>query len=261
MGLYDNIGTNYNITRKADPFIASRLFHNLKDNIFPGSKFLDVGCGTGNYTIQLAAKGLDFIGVDPSELMLSEAKQKCRTIRWCRGSAEVLPFNPLMFDAVISTLSIHHWQNFRKGMENIYSVLKRSGQFLIFTSTKEQMNQYWLNEYFPEMMKESIAQMPSYQRLKKTASQVGFKIVKVEKYFIQDDLQDLFLYSGKNNPFIYFNNLVRNGISSFAKIAKENEIVNGLVKLRHDLLNGNFNKVKQRFTDNCGDYMFILFTK
>ncbi len=39
---------------------------------------LDLGCGTGNMTHRLAKKGIDMIGVDISEQMLSEAVKKAR---------------------------------------------------------------------------------------------------------------------------------------------------------------------------------------
>ncbi len=72
--IYNKIGTGYNQTRRADPYITNRLFSLL--NSANGTKtYLDVGCGTGNYTIRLAEMGLRFIGMDPSDVML-EAKAR-----------------------------------------------------------------------------------------------------------------------------------------------------------------------------------------
>lgn len=261
MELYDNIGTNYNITRKADSFIVSRLNHYLEHINLPKSKLIDVGCGTGNYTIELALKGLNVTGVDPSEIMLQEARKKCDMVTWLTGSAENLPFSPSTFDAALCTLTIHHWQDLEKGFKNIYSVLKEKGKCLIFTSTKEQMTHYWLNEYFPEMMNKSVAAMPSYQVILNATRTNGFKIIETEKYFIQDDLQDLFLYSGKNKPQLYFNDEIRKGISSFANFSKHNEVQQGLSKLQADLSTNNFDDVKKNYNDTLGDYIFILLSK
>ena len=50
--------------------------------------YLDIGCGTGNYTIDLNRKGLKFYGVDPSAKMLEEAMFKSQKIKWLEGTAE-----------------------------------------------------------------------------------------------------------------------------------------------------------------------------
>ncbi len=75
---YDKIGIDYNQTRKADRYLTERLFHNLNPMI--GGLYLDIGCGTGNYTIELQKKGLKFIGIDPSNEMLTKAKKKNKEI-------------------------------------------------------------------------------------------------------------------------------------------------------------------------------------
>ena len=48
---YDTIGENYNLTRRADQLLTENLIKHLapeKDGIY-----LDIGCGTGSYTIEL----------------------------------------------------------------------------------------------------------------------------------------------------------------------------------------------------------------
>lgn len=72
---YDDIGISYNETRSADPYIAKRLLKNL--NPKTNGLYLDIGCGTGNYTNTFQEKGFNFIGMDPSEKCLK--KQNRRT--------------------------------------------------------------------------------------------------------------------------------------------------------------------------------------
>ena len=69
---YAKIGGHYNRTRKADKFLIERIYHHLAP--MDGGRYLDIGCGTGNYTIALSEKGLNFIGVDPSREMLRQAE-------------------------------------------------------------------------------------------------------------------------------------------------------------------------------------------
>ena len=83
----------------------------------------------------------------------------------------------------------------------------------------------------------------------------------VEKYSIKDDLEDRFLYIGKNNPKIYFNENIRKGISSFADLANKNEIETGLKSLENDLIKGDFYNVRSNFKENKGDYIFVVAKK
>lgn len=59
---YDIIATGYNSTRQADPYLTSRLLYWLKPT--KDKLYLDIGCGTGNYTIALADNGVNFVGID-----------------------------------------------------------------------------------------------------------------------------------------------------------------------------------------------------
>ena len=80
---YDDIGINYNETRSADPYIAERLLKNL--NPKTNGLYLDIGCGTGNYTNELQKKGFNFIGIDPSKKMLEKARRDGVVIDLDRG--------------------------------------------------------------------------------------------------------------------------------------------------------------------------------
>ncbi len=46
---------------------------------------LDLACGTGSLTVELARRGYDMIGVDLSEDMLAEARQKCDAKRFAHS--------------------------------------------------------------------------------------------------------------------------------------------------------------------------------
>ena len=55
-------------------------------------RVIDVGCGTGNYTVELARLGLEMTGVDPSLVMLAKAQSKSDEIRWVCASSDSLPW-------------------------------------------------------------------------------------------------------------------------------------------------------------------------
>lgn len=256
---YDKIGLTYNTTRQADPYLLSRIYHHLDPK--EQGHYLDLGCGTGNYTIEFAKKGIRFTGVDPSEKMLDEAKSKFDKIEWVSGVAEQIPFGDNFFDGAIATLTIHHWVDLEKGFAELSRVLKPGSKVVLFTSDPEQMAGYWLNHYFPELIERSAQKMPPINSVVSALNRAGLNVTCTEKYFVQDDLRDLFLLSGKNRPEIYFDENVRKGISTFASLAHREEVDVGLQRLREDIESGVFDSVKMKYEGDLGDYVFIVAEK
>lgn len=257
--LYNRIGQDYNLTRMADPTIAAELLRLLAGNA--NRKYLDIGCGTGNYTRALSDAGLPMHGVDPSIAMLEKARLTNSSIEWKEGVAENIPYTDLEFDGIIGTLTMHHWSNLELGFSELNRVLKPDGKLVLFTSTPEQMKGYWLNHYFPNMLQKSMEQMPSIEALQAAISGTSLSLVHLEKYFVQPDLKDHFMYIGKHHPELYFNNTIRNGISSFANLAHAREVQNGLEQLQIDLNSGNIHRIIANYTNDLGDYLFVCFHK
>jgi SAM-dependent methyltransferase len=254
--LYDIIGGGYNVTRQADRYIAGRLYQFLS----PQSEglYLDLGCGTGNYTIAIAEKVLHFYGVEPSEQI---ARKRSDQVIWLEGTAEQIPAKDNSFHGAIATLTVHHWKDLNKAFGELYRVLKPGARLVIFTATPEQMQGYWLNYYFPVMMENSILQMPSYYTISNAMSNSGFNITGTEPYFIADDLKDNFLYVGKNRPELYFEEDIRRGISSFSTLANVAEVARGLERLHADIAGNRFEAARAMFENDKGDYLFIIAEK
>ena len=80
MALFDAIADSYDewYLKPFGQFI-DEVESELAFSIFKvekGMKILDLGCGTGNYTLRLAEEGAEVTGADLSEKMLQQAKQK-----------------------------------------------------------------------------------------------------------------------------------------------------------------------------------------
>jgi SAM-dependent methyltransferase len=73
-------------------------------SLIPGNEVLDVGCGTGRHSIELAKRGYVVTGLDLSSEMLSRATAAGRAanvaVKWVRGDATAFEF-PNRFDAAI----------------------------------------------------------------------------------------------------------------------------------------------------------------
>lgn len=106
----------------------------------PGEKVLDVGCGTGGVTIPAklrVGKNGEVTGIDPAPEMIAVARQKASRagleIDFRVGVIESLPFPNGTFDAVTSSLMMHHLPEHVqvKGLAEIWRVLKPGGWILI----------------------------------------------------------------------------------------------------------------------------------
>lgn len=259
MEKYDRIGAGYNTTRKADHYLLGRMMHYLKaDN---AGTYLDIGCGTGNYTIEFSKRGVKMIGMDPSEAMLSIARSRNAAVDWRNGKAESMNLADESVEGVLAILTTHHWTNQDKGYSELGRVMKPGGRLVIFTATPEQMKTYWLSHYFPVMLRNSWKQMLPFETIEATLKKAGFSTIETEKYFVTNDLQDLFLQSGKCNPSLYLDEQVRRGISSFATAKNADEVHAGLEQLRMDIASGEIENVMKKYESEAGDYLFVAARK
>ena len=254
MAIYDRIGVGYDATRRADPYIVSRLLHHLGSS--SRRYCLDLACRTGNYTAAIAAAGNRVIAIDQSAVMLEGSREKSPCVTWIRSNADALPFAAASFDGAISTLAHHHFPDIDAAFAEVFRVLKPESRFVIFTFTPEQMRGYWLNEYFPTICQRAIDQARRLETPNRLA-RAGFLEIAAELYEVRTDLQDLFMYSGKHEPSRYLDPRVRAGISGFAVNPDNPEIASGCVRLADDIKSGGFEAVATRYRNHLGDYVFF----
>jgi ubiquinone/menaquinone biosynthesis C-methylase UbiE len=255
---YDSIGKDYNNTRSADPFITEALYSMLSP--ISGGLYLDIGCGTGNYLTAFSKKGVQFIGVDPSEVMLQQAKSKNDNTVFIQAQSESIPLPDAYFDGAIAILTMHHWDDIGKGLKEIKRVLKPGAHLACFSFTPQQVMGYWLHYYFPKMIERSSQTIPEWNEMEQLILNAGFSHIKTEPYFIKKDQQDHFLYSHKTRPEQYLRQEIRNNISSFTTFSNAEELIAGLLKLESDINSGEIKEVMGKYENDLGDYLFIAAT-
>ncbi|MBM3435591.1 MAG: methyltransferase domain-containing protein [Bacteroidetes bacterium] len=104
--------TNYTQYTRAEDikrlkFIQQSLEHNIK----PGGMVLDIGCGNGNISYQLAKSGFMVTGMDISENAIAEAKRSYQlpNLEFLAVRAEDIgTFRDTKFDALICSEVIEH---------------------------------------------------------------------------------------------------------------------------------------------------------
>jgi SAM-dependent methyltransferase len=101
-------------------------------SVSQGRRVLDVGTGPGLVAAAVMTRGGDAVGIDFSEAMLVEARQRYPRIEFRQASADSLPFGEGTFDAVVSNFVVHHLGRPDKALEEMFRVLKKCGR-VVFT--------------------------------------------------------------------------------------------------------------------------------
>jgi ubiquinone/menaquinone biosynthesis C-methylase UbiE len=93
---------------------------------------LDLGCGAGHVSFNVAPRARAVVAYDLSAEMLdvvarTAADRGFTNIVTRQGVAEQLPFEDQSFDCVLSRFSTHHWREFEAALREVVRVLKPSG--------------------------------------------------------------------------------------------------------------------------------------
>ncbi|PPT53870.1 SAM-dependent methyltransferase [Xanthomonas arboricola] len=95
-------------------------------------RLLDLGCGAGHVSFQLAPLMAEVVAYDLSADMLevvaaTAAERGLTQVRTVQGAAERLPFETGSIDAVVSRYSAHHWSDLGQALREVRRVLRPGG--------------------------------------------------------------------------------------------------------------------------------------
>jgi len=257
--LYDTVGKTYDATRCADPEITQFLIKHLGAQA--DGAYIDVCCGSGNYTTAIYNQGINISGVDISHVMLEKARAKNKNINWLQGDAHKLPFEDASFDGALCINAIHHLGHLSSACKEIFRILKSGSKLVIFTATKEQCEKSWMLRYFPFIWDVGNKILTDEQCLTRTLVDSGFSSVTFEKFFVTPDTKDLYVYAGKYKPEIYLDQTVRDGMTPFNRPEFSHEIAAGLKELGADIKSGKVKEVIAVHEKKVGEGMFVVAEK
>ncbi|GEM_PF-1209724 len=133
--LYADMWRNFDsmtLVEESLQLVKRRLPDDVIEKDILGKDVLDMGCGSGRYSIALAKVGAKSVsGVDWQKRAFEAARLWCEKnnlpVNFREGDVLNLPFENESFDFVFSNGVIHHTHSIQKGLQEIWRVL-RSGK-------------------------------------------------------------------------------------------------------------------------------------
>jgi SAM-dependent methyltransferase len=112
---------------------------------------LELGCGTGYFTRELARSGTDVVAVDVSPELLEIAMASCPApnVSYEVENAYTLSYPDAMFDSVAGSSGLHHLET-EAAFREIYRVLKRGGA-ICFTGPNMLNSQIAIQKNVPRV--------------------------------------------------------------------------------------------------------------
>ncbi|MBI2993766.1 MAG: class I SAM-dependent methyltransferase [Gammaproteobacteria bacterium] len=115
-----------------------------------GSRFLELGVGTGRFALPIVRRGYRLTGIDISENMLRNFRGKLRhsglAARLLKADAGSLPFADGVFDVVMAMLVLHWMPDFRKTLSETRRVLRGDGCLVFYNGRPRSANINELND-------------------------------------------------------------------------------------------------------------------
>jgi SAM-dependent methyltransferase len=215
---FDRIGTGYSQIRRADPRLAQAIAAALGAS----HRILNVGAGAGSYE----PVGRDVVAAEPSLVMLGQHGGERRV----QAVAESLPFGSDRFDAAMATLTVHHWSDLRRGVEEMRRVSRRQ---VVFTWDPHHERQFWLHsDYLPEMGAFERSRFPALDQVVEVLD-----AHRVVPFAIPYDFTDGFQHAFWRRPEVFLDPRMRAASSLFA-IVSPSAVEPALERLRSDLASG-----------------------
>jgi len=191
---------NHLLSANIDKRWRRRVVQRLQPLLTKDARVLDVGCGTGDLSIELFENSsANVVGIDFCAPMLELAKAKAPQLQFIEGDALNLPFAEASFDVLTIGFALRNLADVERGLRELLRVLKPNGHVAIlefshpvrpaFSSLVSFYNWRllpWIGglvsgsrgayEYLPD----SIAKFPNQETLASMMCGAGFANVRFE---------------------------------------------------------------------------------
>jgi 2-polyprenyl-6-hydroxyphenyl methylase/3-demethylubiquinone-9 3-methyltransferase len=130
---YDTIAGEFD--RLINPYDLQRRIEIIFDELLGGEslnghRVLDVGCGTGAFSLRALERGAMVASLDIGPQLLARARAK-GVPRVVAGDAMILPFADARFDVVLSSECIEHTADPQRAVVEMLRVLRPGGRLVL----------------------------------------------------------------------------------------------------------------------------------
>ena len=154
----------------------NQLYRVLSPHIDHDGAILDIGCAVGGLLDFLWEKGFNKLyGVDVAEVYVEKARQKKKYVIE-RGSAESLPFDNDIFEAVIIEQVLEHLVNPAMAFREAKRVLKAGGVLCVGVPDAARYSDFYFYDYYWLLLREHIQHF-DINSLKRIAQSEGFELL------------------------------------------------------------------------------------
>lgn len=234
---YNTRAKYYNYYRKADKRLTKKIIQLL--DLKPGSTILDVGAGTGNYSVSMHDMGYNIISLEPEKKMIEQCTDT--KIQWLHSSVESIPLYNNSVDGAIIINAIHHFSDIHKAFKELKRVIGK-GSVIIVTFDSHIACKQWIFDYWPELIEYELSNYLDFNILKHhIVDSTGGKLVEYT-YKLPYDFDDIFAATLWKRPQLLLEHKdIRYAMSIFSSLDNET-FNNGLNKLKLDIISHNWEK-------------------
>jgi len=158
----------------------------LSRHLRSGMSVLELGCGTGYFTRELACSGANIVAVDvsPDLLEIAKANSSAPNVRYEIQNAYELSYPDAVFDSVVGSSVLHHLE-IEKAIREIYRVLKPGGT-IYFTEPNMLNPQIAIQKNVP-WVKRKLGDSPDETAffrwpLRRLLEQKGYRDVRIDPF-------------------------------------------------------------------------------
>jgi ubiquinone/menaquinone biosynthesis C-methylase UbiE len=130
---FDRAADYYDRTRGLPPEVMDQLIPVLARHIGPGHSCLEIGAGTGRFTIPLARAGIDMTAIDLAPAMLEKLASRRgegASVSIAFADATALPFASGSFDAGLACHVFHLIPEWQRAVDELVRAVGPGGKIL-----------------------------------------------------------------------------------------------------------------------------------
>lgn len=176
----------------------------LSSHLKPGMTVLELGCGTGSFTRELARSGAEVVAIDVSPELLEIANANCSApnVQYQIQNAYALSYPEGAFDSIVGSSVLHHLE-IEAAIRDMYRVLRPGGS-IYFTEPNMLNPQIAIQKNVP-WVKRKLGDSPDETAffrwpLQQLLEQIGFRDVRIDPFDFLHPKTPSFLIH-RLNPF------------------------------------------------------------